>query len=561
VRVLAVACGLALGFGSIATTQPPSSPLIEILQGELNRNFQGLREKGDPAPYFISYSVTEEQAEMLAASMGSLQSSNRQERRVLDVSVRVGSREFDNYHSVPGERPRFTSGRVLPLEDKIAPLQRALWQDTDRAWRSAAQRYIRLKSSSDWKSDGTPRPPDFTEEKPVVAVQPVPRLAAAGEEWTARVRRLSAEFGKFPGLLTGDVVLALRRDIRTIVNTEGTRLEHGRAFVRIAISARAKAQDGQDLLATDSFEALSLETLPKEDVLRMAVQKVASQVVELLKAGEAEPFVGPAILSGRAAGVFFHEIFGHRVEGHRLRDDRDGQTFGKSLNTAVLPDFLSVTFDPTRHSANGLELNGWYAFDDEAVPARPVPLVEQGILKTFLLSREPAGQFLQSNGHGRRQPGLEPVARQSSLFVDSTRKVDDKQLRRLLLNEIVRQNKPYGLYFAEVTGGYTQTQRPGLQAFTVIPLVVFKIYPDGRPDELVRGVDIVGTPLSSFSKILAAGDHVEVFNGYCGAESGNVPVSAIAPPLLVGEIEVQKKPASNDRPPLLGRPTTFGRLP
>ena len=559
-RALAVAFGLALGLGSPATTQT-SSVLIDILQAELNRNFQGLREKGDPPPYFISYSVTDEQAEGVVGSMGSLQGSNRQERRVLDVSVRVGSREMDNYHTVPGERFRFTSGRILPLEDRSAPLQRTLWQETDRVWRTAVERYVRLKSSPDWKTEQSKRPPDFTEEKPVVSVQPVPRISPAGDEWSARVRRLSAEFVKFPGLLTGEVALTLHREVKTIVNTEGTRLEHGRIFVRVAISARAKAQDGQDLLATDSFEATSADTLPREEVLRASVQKVASQVSELLKAGEAEPFVGPAILSGRAAGVFFHEIFGHRVEGHRLRDDRDGQTFAKSLNTPVLPDFLSVTFDPTRHSLEGLELNGWYDFDDEAVPARSVPLVEQGILKTFLLSRDPAGPFRQSNGHGRRQPGFEPVSRQSNLFVDSTQKVDDQQLRRLLLNEIVRQNKPYGLYFAEVTGGYTQTQRPGLQAFTVIPLVVFKIYADGRPDELVRGVDIVGTPLASFAKILATGDHQEVFNGFCGAESGSIPVSAVAPPLLVGEIEVQKKPASNDRPPLLARPTTFGRLP
>jgi hypothetical protein len=124
----------------------------------------------------------------------------------------------------------------------------------------------------------------------------------------------------------------------------------------------------------------------------------------------------------------------------------------------------------------------------------------------------------------------------------------------MLLAEIRRQGKPYGLYFDQVTGGYTTTQRRGLQAFTVIPLVVYQVFPDGRPDRLVRGVDIVGTPLASFGKILATGDRDEVFNGYCGAESGSVPVSAVAPAMLVSEIEVQRKPSPTDRPPLLRRP-------
>lgn len=551
-----------LGPWQAARAQGPVPPLLEILQQELNRNFQILKEKSDPPAYFIAYTVTEDQGEMLNASFGSLQGTMKIQRRLLDLSVRVGSPQFDNFHPLKGERPRFTAGRALPLEDSTAPLQRILWFETDRAYRAASQRFTRLKTGVELKAQADkPALADFSQEKPADALLPAPRLPVAGDEWQARLRRLSAEFNKFPGLLSGDVSLWVRRESKTFVNTDGARLQHGRLFVRVAIVARAKAQDGQDLLTTDSFEAATLEELPKEDVVRTAVQRVAAQIQELLKASEAEPFVGPAILSGRAAGVFFHEIFGHRVEGHRLRDDTDGQTFAKSVNTAVLPDFLNVSYDPTRRKHNGLELQGWYSFDDEGVPARNVPLVEQGILKAFLASREPVPGIDHSNGHGRRAPGYEPVARQSTLVVDSSRSVDDKQLRRLLLNEVVRQNKPYGLYFAEVTGGYTTTARPGLQAYTVIPLVVFRIYPDGRPDELVRGLDIVGTPLASFAKILATGERQEVFNGICGAESGGVPVSAIAPALLVGEIEVQRKPSSNDRPPLLGRPTSIGSTP
>ena len=285
------------------------------------------------------------------------------------------------------------------------------------------------------------------------------------------------------------------------------------------------------------------------------MDKVANDLSNLLKAKESEPFVGPAIFSGRAAGVFFHEIFGHRVEGHRQKDESEGQTFTKSVNTKVLPEFLSVIFDPTRKKVDNIDLNGWYEYDDEGVKGRAITAVDHGILKTFLMSRSPIKGFAQSNGHGRRQPGLEVVSRQSNLIVESANSVPEARLRQMLIEEVKRQNKPYGLYFRDITGGYTTTQRGGLQAFKVMPVVVFRIYADGRPDELVRGADIVGTPLASFAKILATSDKKEVFNGYCGAESGSVPVSAVAPAILVSEIEIEKKAKSNDRPPLLTQPT------
>jgi TldD protein len=256
--------------------------------------------------------------------------------------------------------------------------------------------------------------------------------------------------------------------------------------------------------------------------------------------------------------VFFHEIFGHRIEGHRQKDESDQQTFTKMVGSKVLPDFLSVVFDPTRKTMAGTDLNGWYAYDDEGVKARPVKVVENGTLKTFLMSRSPIKGFSQSNGHGRKQPGLEPVSRQSNLVVESSKQVPAAQLRQMLIAEIKRQGKPYGFYFEHVTGGYTTTGRAGFQSFKVIPLVVYRVYPDGRPDELVRGVDIVGTPLSSFARIMATSDKLDVFNGYCGAESGSVPVSAVSPAILVSELEIQKKEKGRDRPPLLPAPSITG---
>jgi len=532
----------------------PAPSLLDILSDELQRNFTVLKQKADPPPYYMDYTVTDEESQSVAATMGALDSQHQNRLRYLDITLRVGAPQLDNYHQVNGQRGRFTRGDVLPLDDVPDAIRRKVWLDTDRTYRLASRRLIEIKSNQETKVKDADSSADFSSEPPSVYQEPPPAMGAVDDAWAKRVRKWSADVANSPDVLYSSVNLSVQRVSKYMVSTEGTRLLHGRDFVGLSIVARGKATDGMDLVDLEDFQAADLAHLPPQAVIDAAASRVGENVSKLVQAMAVEPFVGPAILSGRAAAVFFHEIFGHRIEGHRQKDEGEGQTFTKAVGTPVLPSFLSVLFDPTRRTLDGVELNGYYTYDDEGVKARPVTVVENGVLKTFLMSRSPIQGVEHSNGHGRRQPGLEVVSRQSNLIVESTKQVSEQALREMLVAEIKRQNKPYGLLFDEVTGGYTTTQRRGLQAFTVMPLMVYRVYPDGRPDELVRGVDIVGTPLASFSKILATSDTPQVFNGYCGAESGQVPVSASSPALLVSEIEIQKKQHSQDRLPFLGRP-------
>jgi predicted Zn-dependent protease len=530
------------------------SVLLDAMSQELDRNFRIFKEKADPAPYFMSYAVTEQEVASEAATLGAISSSDHYRQRVFDVSVRVGSRKLDNYHRVRGDRAQFTSGAPISVDDSVSAIQRRMWIETDRAYRAAAERLIKIRTSTQVRVADEDASDDFSSEPAEQFQQPAPKLQFNRTEWTDRLRRISARFRQRPEILSASVSVMVQTDTRYLANTEGARLQHGRGYARVVISASARAGDGSDLSIGRTWEAVDADGLPGDTVLEKGADQVAKDLAALLKAPAVEPFVGPAIFSGRAAGVFFHEIFGHRIEGHRQKDDSEGQTFTKSVNSAVLPDFLSVLFDPTARKLAGADLNGWYLYDDEGVKARPVRVVENGVLKTFLMSRSPIRGFDHSNGHGRRQPGREVVSRQSNLIVESSKSVPEAQLRAMLIGEAKRQNKPYGLFFRDVTGGFTTTQRAGLQAFKVIPVVVYRVWADGRPDELVRGADIVGTPLASFAKILATSDKPEVFNGYCGAESGSVPVSAISPSILVSEIEIEKKAKSQDRPPLLPQP-------
>jgi TldD protein len=530
------------------------SPVLKILGEELGRNFRILKEKADPPPYFISYEVTDDESHSVAATLGSVSHNSRARVRHLDVSLRVGSPKLDNYHRVRGERAQFTSGAPISLDDIPIAIKQRVWLETDRAYREAAERLIKIRSNQQVKVAAEDPSDDFSVEPPVVHTETPPSMTLAVEPWTERLRKLSLVFHQFPEILTSSVSLTAQREIKYLVNTEGTRLEYGRNFVRLTISAAGRAADGMNLGTSTAFDAADPSGLPGDDAILAAINRVAGDLTGLLHAPVAEPFLGPAIFSGRAAGVFFHEIFGHRIEGHRQKDETEGQTFTKRLGATVLPGFLSVVFDPTVRKVEGVDLNGWYDYDDEGVPGQRVTAVDHGILESFLMSRSPIKGFDHSNGHGRRQPGLEVVSRQSNLLVESNRKTSDAKLREMLIEEIKRKAKPYGLYFQDVTGGFTTTGRAGVQAFKVIPVVVYRVYPDGRPDELVRGADIVGTPLSSFAKIIATSDRPEVFNGYCGAESGMVPVSAVSPAVLVSEIEIEKKDKAQDKPPLLPFP-------
>ena len=520
----------------------------------MRRNFDALK-KADPAPYFLGYEITDEDVSVITGSFGALVSSEHGRVRRLDVTVRVGSPKLDNYHRVRGQRAQFTSGAQITVDDVPAAIRQRMWLETDRAYRDAAEQLIKIRTNTQVKVADEDSSDDFSVEKPSVYMEPPPRAAFRAADWEARVRKLSERFRQNPAILTSNVSVIWQTDTRYLVNTEGSRIEHGRGYARVVISARAKADDGMDLSLGDTFEGAEPARLPSDAVIQRAIERLSSDLGALLKAPVAEPFVGPAIFSGRAAGVFFHEIFGHRIEGHRQKDESEGQTFTKSVGTKVLPEFLSVRFDPTQRQAAGTDLNGWYAYDDEGVKGQPLTAVEKGVLKSFLMSRSPIKGFDHSNGHGRRQPGREVVSRQSNLLVESANAVPETRLRQMLLDEVKRQNKPYGLYFREVTGGFTNTMRGGPQAFKVIPVLVYRVYADGRPDELIRGADMVGTPLASFSKILATSDRPEVFNGYCGAESGSIPVSAVSPALLVSEIEIEKKAKSQDRPPILPYPS------
>ncbi len=529
-----------------------SDPVMKVMQAELARASSDLG-KTDSAPYYMSYTVYDQNLVVLVGAYGSLLTDASLQRRQADVVMRVGAPGLDNTHG-QSRSTGMTSG-TLPVGDDQDAIARVLWELTDREYKRAAPAFLNVRTNTAVRAEEEDKSPDFSKETPEThlgSVIPPPAFDRAA--WGGEVRRLSSAFRRYPDIYFATVVVQVTDSNSRMVSSEGSAIETPSATTRLIMEAQTRADDGMELLRVETFQAPSAASLPSEADLAAKIAKMADDLKALKNAPVAEPYDGPALLSGRAAAVFFHEVLGHRLEGHRQRDEDEGQTFTKKVGQEVLPKFLSVSDDPTLHELAGVKLAGSYAFDNEGVPAKRVDVIQNGVLKNFLLSRMPIKDFSQSNGHGRNQPGLMPTGRQGNLIVTSTQSVPESEMRQKLIDEIKKQNKPYGLYFDDIQGGFTLTTRSLPQAFQVLPVIVYKVYADGRPDELVRGVDIVGTPLAALTRILMTGDQQHVFNGVCGAESGQVPVSAVAPAMLFSEMEVQKRQHSHDRPPILPAP-------
>jgi predicted Zn-dependent protease len=554
-------CSVPFGVGaqkaqkaSIATADRSATDdlLLSTMQKELSRGQTELA-KQDPAPYFASYNVTDGDSLVVLSAEGAILTSTRTRTRNADVSMRIGAPGLDNTHDQ--ERASGITTGHLPLRDDPDAIARVLWRLTYDEYRKARQSFFNVKTKSAVRAKDEDDSPDFSNEKPASYKEAASLPAFPDQKaWEDLARRYSAAFRNYPQVEESLVFLLASNSHSYLVSTEGAKIVTADSIFRVMIEAQTRADDGMQLMRVETYQFTDPTKLPSDAEVAKNVKKMAADLSALRAAPLAEPYSGPALLSGRASAVFFHEVLGHRVEGQRQRGREEGQTFTKKLNEKVLPEFLSVTDDPTLHSLGGTELSGFYRYDDEGTASSRVEVVKDGILKNFLMGRMPVKNFSNSNGHGRAQAGLMPVGRQGNLIVTSSKTVPDVQLRSRFIEEIKKQGKPYGLYFEDIQGGFTLTSRDLPQAFQVLPVMVWRVYADGRPDELVRGVDIVGTPLTVLTQIAATGDTTSVFNGICGAESGSVPVSAASPAMLFSEMEVQKRKYGDTRPPILPPP-------
>jgi len=560
---------LLIGHGRVAEAEPasptakkdPRLVVLGALKDEIARSKQKLRMPSEDGPYFIRYIVREYDDYDLAARVGALVEDNYQHVRQGAVEVRVGSYQFDNTADDSAEKAfdmedfdRYEPPVFVPVDNNVDALRATLWLQTDARYKQALSALHKKRGSRVTKMVEDEKMPSFSREKPSHAVDPAIDLHLDRAQWEDRIRRISALFKAYPEIFDSQVKMSVDHQTRYLVTSEGTELVNERLIYSIQLIAAARAADGLLINHFKSFYGARESELPGDEELQRTAAQLADEVKRLRNAPMLDPFNGPAILLPEAAGVFFHEALGHRLEGERQNDNKEGATFKGQIGKPVLPSFVSVLDDPTLAKVGNLSLNGHYGFDDEGVASRPVTLVDHGILRNYLKSRTPVKGSLESNGHGRAEGTLDPIGRMASTIVKLDKVVPFAELKKMLLEEVRRQKKAFGLIIADISGGQTNTTTYDFQAFKGMPRIVYRVDANTGEETLVRGVEFVGTPIGSLNRIVAAGDQVAVFNGFCGAESGYVPVSTVAPAVLISEIELQRTRRALERPPILPAP-------
>lgn len=535
-------------------------PIIKAMDAELKRSMKKLS-KLDPPIYFLSYQINLEKNVSIASTLGENAYSYKNNRYTADIDARAGSRELDNTRKLKsldyGQRnPNILVNGYMPSPKQIRNM---LWILTEDAVTSAQEDYLKVKTNALTSSQREDNSNDFSDkgkaasyyapiaDSPLISQQML-------DEMIKRTDEYSAIFKNQDFILSSAVSYSATLNNKYFVNSEGTKIVQGQILARLSYNITSRNKDGMILERNNYYDFTTPDEIPSSEKVISDIEQSIAELKTLQNAPAAEPFHGPVILRNRATGVFFHEILGHRVEGHRQKDDDFGQTFTNKINEQVISPLISVYDNPTMKYFNNIPLRGYYAYDDEGVASQNVTIIKKGVLSNFLMSRSPIKGFDVSNGHGRKQAGYRPVSRMGVTIVEAEQTVPFDTLKQMLKEEIKKQNKPYGLIIDDISGGFTMIDTSNPQAFKVNPLLVYKVYPDDRPDEIIRGADIVGTPLTSFNKIIAAANDYDVFNGSCGAESGWVPVSAIAPSVLISELEVERVQRSYDNLPILTPP-------
>ena len=516
----------------------------KALREEINRSIDKLKSPGHPRPYYISYLLRDIRRIDVWAKYGSIGYDRTDHKRVCFANVRVGSYRYDQtaYGGLTDNSDEVESYDLvdMPLEDDTDAMRFALWRLTDARYREAVKAYHSRKARDVSFLDENKELPSFIKQSAVRSPFRLinPRIDTG--HFRDYVRKASRVFKKFGEIKNSYVEFSSELQTKVFVSSEGIERVWQEPVYQITAYMwylTKKCNEEHSLVYTVAHP----DELPDLENLKKAILQRVKLLTEIEHGEKLISYTGPVLMAPRPAGLFVHEVAGHRLEASRLLSHDEGRTFKDKVGHRIMHKDISIYDDPSRRSFNGQSLIGHYRFDDEgSVPSRAV-LVERGVLKGFLTTRSPVRKKdHKNNGHARNQTFEHPISRMGNLLIESHSSLSWKELKANLLEEIRRRKLPYGVILYEVEGGETGTESYNFQAFMGQITVAVKVYPGGR-EKYIRGVDFVGTPLSSLSHIIAVGQDRELDNGFCGAESGTIPVSTLSPAILVSSLELQAK--------------------
>jgi len=567
------------------SAQQKEDVLLKALKDEMNRSMEKLQLKDMEKPYYIEYAVEDAETFVIKAVFGAIVESDQNRSRLLRVGLRVGSYDLDNSEFAGGRSPySMIGGRPtqLVLEDDYAALRHDMWLATDGAYKQALEQLAAKRSFI--KTKVQPEEiPDFSREEATKTIAPKKLLTFDQKKWEGVLRRLSAIFREFPVIYDSSISLNVRFSHKYFINSEGTVSHQPANLVSLYVRAATQASDGMGLKHFVPSYGTSLEQLPPEKEMAASIRKMAEELTALTSAPVLEKYLGPVLVTGQAAGELFAQVLAPQLSGQRppLMEQQQmaammtESKLASRLNRRVLPSFFTVVDDPTQKTYEKHQLIGSYKVDDQGVPARPVTIIERGVLKTLLMSRRPSKEISQSNGHGRAMQIGSPSVQIGNLFVQTTEGKSFAELKQELIDLCQDQGLSYGLLIKKfdnpsITGREFSlssfSMRRGLQQELVTPpILVYKVFVEDGREELVRGVIVAEMSVRMLKDIVAVGKDYYVNNkltaggGMMGlffsyAFRLGIPTTVIAPSVLFEEVELKKPGGAQQKPVFLKHP-------
>ena len=554
--------------------EPSSDPVLRAMHDEIERSRQ-LKLANLEAPYFIEYLMDEGDVFGVAASLGGLISERRDHLREPQIVVRVGDYKFDNTNFVgTGFAGRYDMGR-FPLENSYPALRRYFWLGTDTAYKAAVETISRKRAAlRDVSQSGALD--DFAHAEPVHFIRDFQPLAIDQNVWAGRVRALSAIFAGFPKIKDSGVELEASAGGTYMVNSEGTEMKSPENVVTLRLRAVAQASDGMTVRDTLTYHAFNAALMPPATEMERGAKELAAHVSDLAAAPKGEEYSGPVLFEGDASPQLFAELLGANLAlGRRPEGGRGGSgpisDLEGRIGARILPESFTVVDDPTQKEWRGRPLFGSYDVDREGVSAQPLRLVEKGVLKGYLLTRQPVRGFTGSNGRARMDGALGAfTAGISNLFVSSNDNTPAADLKKKLIALLQERGKPYGIIVRKLdfpaAAPVNELRRlmaasQGSVHPVSAPTLVYKVYPDGH-EELVRGLTFRAVNVRSLKDILAAGDDSTVFeymNNYAPFALINgggftAETCVVAPSIIVDDLELQPDDDQQPKLPLVPPP-------
>lgn len=545
--------------------------LLRAMSDELARSVDHLQLGNLDKPYFIDYTVQDTETYGVSATFGALVRFDHTRNRTLQTHVRVGSYDFDNSDFYGNQSDVFGQASLpvsLVVDNNYNALRRDIWLATDTAYKQVTEQLSRKRAfvSSRIEDD---KAPDFSHEEPVTQIMPRQSLLFDQRHWETQVRQWSAIFREFPAIQDSNVIMRAQVVNKYITTSEGTEVRQPSVLIGLEARATTQAKDGGRLSQAVPFYATSTNGLPPLPEITRQIRRMAEELTALRDAPVLDAnYVGPVLFTGQASAEMFAQLLAPQLSGQRppLADPQLAGILGESknelsdrLNRPVLPSFLSIFDDPTQKTSEGQELIGSYQIDDEGVTARRVSLIENGVLKNLLMGRRPRRNLLRSNGHGRAGFVGEASAQAGNLFIRASEGKTDAELKAELIKLCKTQNQPYGITIkalSNISGG--TAVRRGQASFSA-PLLTYKVYAQDGREELVRGVNTGAVSVRALKDIVAAGREVFVDNRLASNSSlpfgsASIPMSVIAPSVLVEEIELKRMNGAQQKPALLSNP-------